>query len=107
MALTRTFNQTVRLRAQQDPMFRRGLLCTGLASLLEGELSAGKGAIRDYINATLGFEELALRVGKSSKSLHRMFGPHGNPSSANLLAVISTLQRVDRIKLEISAADAN
>lgn len=106
MALTRAFNENVRLRAQRDPAFRRDLLCAGLESLLEGELDAGKGVLRDYINATLGFEELALQVGKSSKSLHRMFGPHGNPSSANLLAVISALQRVDRIRLEISAADA-
>ena len=43
------------------------------------DVDTGKAVLRDYINATIGFEELSLVFGKSSKSLMRMFGPKGNP----------------------------
>jgi hypothetical protein len=33
--------------------------------------------LREYINATIGFEELSRVFGKSSKRLMRMFGPKG------------------------------
>lgn len=46
--------------------------------------------LRDHINATAGFDGLALRTGKPSKSLMRMFEPSGNPAAENLFAVIST-----------------
>jgi len=36
-------------------------------------------ALRDTINATIGFEELSRVFDKSSKSLMRMFGPKGKP----------------------------
>lgn len=105
MALTRDFIDTVRSRASGDPSFRRQLLCEGLEALLDGELEVGKSVLRAYINATIGFEDLAARVGTPSKSLHRMFGPHGNPHSANLFGVISILQQAERVRLEVSVSD--
>lgn len=104
MALTRDFIDTVRSRASDDPKFRRQLLCDALEALLEGELEVGKAVLRDYINATIGFEDLAAKVGTPSKSLHRMFGPRGNPKSANLFSVISTLQQAEKVRLEVSVS---
>ncbi|SFK83818.1 transcriptional regulator [Rhodanobacter glycinis] len=104
MALTRDFNEAVRSRASSDAAFRRQLLCNALGALLEGELDVGKSVLRDYINATIGFEGLSVRVGTPSKSLHRMFGPQGNPKSANLFNVISTLQQAEQIRLEVSVS---
>jgi hypothetical protein len=46
----------------------------------------------DYINASIGFTALARATGTPAKSLMRMFGPHGNPTAANLSGVISALQ---------------
>jgi len=64
----------------------------------------GKQAVlRDYINATIGFEELSEVFGKSSKSLMRMFGPKGNPQAGNLFAVIGYLQEKEGIHLEVKA----
>jgi len=40
--------------------------------MLSGDLETGKALLRDYINATIGFEPLAEAVGKSPKSLMRM-----------------------------------
>jgi DNA-binding phage protein len=62
-----------------------------------------KAVLRDYINATIGFEELSQVFDKSSKSLMRMFGPKGNPQASNLFAVIHYLQEQEGIHLEFKA----
>ena len=67
------------------------------------DLDAGKAVLRDYINATIGFEEPAEAFDKSSKSLMRMFGPKGNPQASNLFAVISYLQEREGIQTESKA----
>ena len=56
MPLTRDFKKTVQARAQRDPAFREGLLKEGVECLLAGDVEAGKIVLRDYINATIGFE---------------------------------------------------
>ncbi len=79
MTLTRDFKLTIQARAQRDPVFRRELLREGIESLLAGDVETGKTVLRDYINATVGFSELAEVTHRSSKSLMRMLGPNGNP----------------------------
>jgi hypothetical protein len=59
MALTRDFKETIKARAQRDSAFRKELLREGVASLLGGDVDAAKTVLRDYINATIGFAELA------------------------------------------------
>ena len=71
--------------------------------LLAGDVDTGKAVLRDYINATIGFEELSQVFEKSSKSLMRMFGPKGNPQASNLFAVIQYLQEQEGIHLEVKA----
>jgi len=106
MALTRSFTETVKARAQADVEFRRELLREALETLLEGELEVGKAVLRDYINATVGFEALSKIVGTPPKSLHRMLGPRGNPSSANLFGMISALREAEHVRLQVTLADA-
>jgi DNA-binding phage protein len=104
MTLTRSFKETVRTRASKDAAFRRALLLEGVGALIQGDTETGKGVLRDYINATLGFDELARLTGISAKSLMRMFGPDGNPQSSNLFAVIACLQEQEQVELEVRAA---
>ena len=104
MALTRDFKDTVQARAQRDPEFRRALLQEGIECLLGGDVEAGKIVLRDYINATIGFEGLGSRTGKSAKSLMRMFGPTGNPQARNLFEVIAGIQDHEGIHLEVKAS---
>ena len=66
-------------------------------------MDTGKAVLRDYINATVGFEDLGRLTGKSPKSLMRMFGPDGNPQARNLFDVISRLQEREGIRLEVQA----
>jgi len=103
MALTKDFKETIQLRAKSDPVFRKALLQEGAECLLSGDIDTGKAVLRDYINATIGFEELSQVFDKSSKSLMRMFGPKGNPQASNLFAVISYLQEQEGIHLEVKA----
>ena len=70
MALTRDFKETVRDRAQRDPAFREGLLSEGVECLLVGDVDTGKILLRDYINATIGFEELGSLDQKVSQEPH-------------------------------------
>ena len=105
MALTRDFKETVKARAERDVAFREALLTDAVEQLIAGEVEVGKAVLRDYINATVGFEKLAKATGTPSKSLMRMFGPKGNPRANNLLAVIGKLQRVSGVRLAVVGAD--
>lgn len=104
MALTRDFRETVQARAQRDREFRRAMLQEGIECLLGGDVDSGKIVLRDYINATIGFEALGSRTERSPKSLMRMFGPAGNPQARNLFEVIGCLQRHEGVHLEVKAS---
>ncbi len=101
MALTREFRETVKARAESDPAFREALLVEAVELLLEGDVDTGKAVLRNYINATIGFEELAAEVGSPSKSLMRMFSAKGNPRADNLFSVIKHLQKATGVHLAV------
>ncbi len=103
MALTRDFKETIKARAERDAAFREALLTEAIEQLLGGNLKVGKAVLRDYINATVGFERLAKATGTPSKSLMRMLGPNGNPRADNLFRMIGKLQRVSGVHLEVAA----
>jgi putative addiction module killer protein len=107
MPLTRSFRETVQARAQRDVKFRQALLGEAMQALLDGNLEEGRAALRSCINATIGFEKLGTALGRSPKSLMRMFGPSGNPTTENLLAVIRVLQAKTGVRLQVrTVADA-
>ena len=101
MPLTREFKQTVQARMKADRRYRKELLREGVECLLTGDLDTGKAILRDYINATIGFEELSRRTKRPVKSLMRMLGPSGNPQARNLLEVIGHLQRAEGLHFEL------
>lgn len=103
MPLTRAFKETVLADMKRDPEFAEAMLREGIEALLADEVEVGKDILRDYINATIGFERLGRKVKMSPKSLMRMFGPSGNPQMKNLFAVIATLQREAGIELHFAA----
>ena len=59
MVLTRDFKETIQARIKHDPDFREELLKEGVDCLLSGDVDTGKAVLRDYINATVGFDELS------------------------------------------------
>lgn len=104
MVLTKAFKETVKDRITHDGSFRRALLSEAVQMLIEGDMSSGKSILRDYINATVGFEDLAMATQRPAKSLMRMFGTDGNPTASNLFAVIGVLQERTGVHLEVRAS---
>lgn len=105
MALTRDFKQTVVERVRRDPEFARAMLDEAAMLFLNGEPETARLILRDLVNATVGFEELALMTAKPSKSLHRMLSPTGNPSMDNLAAIFSALRRKFRVGIEVRTVE--
>ncbi|HWS83983.1 MAG TPA: hypothetical protein VN207_06960 [Ktedonobacteraceae bacterium] len=103
MAIIRNFKETVQARALHDPAFREGLLRESIDSMLAGDTETGKALLRDYINATIGFEELGTLTHKSPKSLMRMCSPSGNPTANNLFDIIHVLQQKEGLHLQVQA----
>jgi DNA-binding phage protein len=101
MALTRDFKQTIRDRVQRDPVFRMALLREAADSLLSGDLDTAKAVLRDYINATMGFSELAEATHIPSKSLMRMLGPNGNPRADNIVDIMAYVQKHAGVRLQV------
>ena len=104
MGLTKDFRQTTYARAQRDVAFRKALLTEAINAYLSDEEAIGKAILKDFINATIGFEKLATIVRIPSKSLHRMLSPNGNPSTANFFAVLRALQEEIGVQLKVRAA---
>lgn len=101
MAITKDFKDTIQARALRDPEFRYGLLKESIEHMLNGDPITGKSLLRDYINATIGFEKLGDLIDKSPKSLMRMCSPEGNPTANNLFGILHTLQKQEGMHLEV------
>ncbi len=98
------FNALVWRRIKADPEFARAVLAGAARDFLEGDHVTAQLLLRDYVNATLGFEELGRRLGKSPKSLMRMLSVKGNPRADNLCAILKALQEHEGITLTVKAA---
>jgi DNA-binding phage protein len=103
MALTRSFKDFIKSRVENDAEFRQALFQEAVQTLIEGDMDTAKSVLRDYINATIGFQALAEITGTPPKSLMRMFGPKGNPQARHLLGVIAALQTASGIHFEVHA----
>ncbi len=104
MPLTRDFKETIQARARRDEAFREALLTEAVDAMLSGDVETGKTVLRDYINATVGFDALAAVTQKSPKSLMRMLGPNGNPQARNLFKIVAYLQTKAGLQLKVRAA---
>jgi DNA-binding phage protein len=102
MTLTRDFKETIKARVARDPEFRDALFMEALNAYLAGDAETGKALLRNLINATIGFDALALEIHKSSKSLHRMLAPKGNPTTENFFDMLRVLQQKTGVRLEVS-----
>ena len=102
MPLTHAFKDTIRARAQRDPAFRQALLRESVECMLNGDLETGKSVLRDYVNATVGFQNLEKSTQIPAKSLMRMLGPKGSPSVANLSSILTALQKSEGVYFELT-----
>ena len=102
MPLTHDFKETIRARAQREPAFRQALLREAVECIINGDLATGKAVLRDYVNATVGFQHLEKRTHIPVKSLMRMLSPKGSPSAANLSSILTALQKSEGVRFELA-----
>lgn len=105
MTLTRDFKKTVVERVAQDPAFAKALLDEAATLFLSGEPETARLILRDLVNATVGFEQLAALTHKPSKSLHRMLSPKGNPSMDNLAAIFAALNGWLKVRFDVRVVE--
>ncbi len=91
MPLTRSFRETVAKRLQTDMTYRTALVEEAVQNILDGDVAIALGQLRDVVNATMGFDALAVATGVPKTSLMRMLGPNGNPRADNLSGILRAL----------------
>ncbi|MGB5224765.1 MAG: transcriptional regulator [Arenicellales bacterium] len=101
MAITRDYKDTINERVSREPAFTAALLDEAITLFLNGEPEVARLVLRDLVNATVGFEQLALEVDKPSKSLHRMLSARGNPTMDNLTKIIGILRNNLGLDIEV------
>ncbi|ODC04597.1 hypothetical protein BFW38_14730 [Terasakiispira papahanaumokuakeensis] len=96
MALTREFKDTV-MTLCRDPDYRKSLLLEALESYLEGDIAVGNAMLRDYLNGTQAFEEIANSLEMKESSLRRMVSSTGNATAKNLFRLFKSCQEREGI----------
>ena len=107
MALTRNFKKTVIARVERDPAFAKAMLDEAATLFLNDDPETARLILRDLVNATVGFEQLAKLTDTPSKSLHRMLSPKGNPSMDNLAAIFGAVGSRLKVGLEVHTVRAS
>ena len=103
MPLTRDYRETILARARRDAEFRELMLLDGVQCLLAGDVKVAKLTLRDYIEATVGYEKLGKLTRRPPEHLSRMFGDECDPTAGDLLEVVCGIQRHEGVRLEVHA----
>ncbi len=106
MALVTDYKQTVVDRVKSDPAFARALLDEAATLFLNGESHTARLILRDLVNATIGFESLAVETSKPASSLLRMLSSSGNPSMDNLAAILGVVRKKLGVELQAHTVEA-
>jgi DNA-binding phage protein len=101
MSSTRDYKETINERVKSDSDFAGALLDEALSLFLNGESDVARLVLRDLVNATVGFENLATEIEKPSKSLHRMLSAKGNPTMNNLTNIFTVLRHKLDVNIEV------
>lgn len=101
MVLTRHFKETIQKRVKADPKFAQTLFNEAISLFLTGEPETAKIILRDLVNATIGFEELAAEINKPNKSLHRMLSNTGNPTMSSLSAIFAAICKSLKVRVTV------
>lgn len=101
MPLTRPYEETIKERAQWDPVYRAMLLPDTIDLLLSDDVRVGKISLHHCIYATIGYEKLGELMGKSPDDIKRMCHPDYDTSVNDLFEIIGHVQRHEGIRLEV------
>jgi DNA-binding phage protein len=101
MMITRDVTETIDARISRDSEFAIALLDEAISLFLNGEPETARLILRDLVNATIGFEGLAIATERPSKSLHRMLSAKGNPTMDHLTLIFAALRRELKVEFTV------
>ncbi len=93
-------------RVRREPEFAKALLDEAATLFLNGEPHTARLILRDLVNATVGFETLAVETAKPAKSLHRMLSKQGNPTMDNLAAILRVVRKKLGVEIQAHTVEA-
>lgn len=91
---------TIQTRIKSDPAFAEALLKEATDMFLNGDAEAARLLLRDVVNATVGFEQIAVATNRPSKSVHRMLSARGNPTMDSLTAIFLALKKALHVDIK-------
>ena len=99
---TRDAMETIIERIKESPKFKRARLARAVELCNSGEVDVAKITLRNYIAGTIGYEELAKKLGTSPKSIKAMLNVGSNPRANDLFALINELQESTGVHLNVN-----
>jgi hypothetical protein len=96
--------ERVKSRIRTDDAFGDAIFSEAIEVLLANDMATAKSVLFDFIDATIGFEELAIQSAMPPDALRDMFSLSGDPSAGELFRVLAILQQHQGIQFEVSTA---
>ncbi len=101
--LRRYGEETLLEIVRRKPKERKRLLVASVRYFLDGDVELGKSALRNYVDAKIGYTGLSELTGLPVESLKILFSRNSNPEVQDLFGVIRKMHRREGIKLEVEA----
>ena len=98
------FDAAIKKMVENKPEIGTQMLEDAINAFLSSDLNEARVLLRQYVNATLGFKELARLTGKQDKNLMRALSTNGNPTMATFVEILGALQKASGVTLTAHAA---
>lgn len=104
-ALNQDLSRAIYQRLQKGPTFRACVLRESVRAMLDDNVELTKGLLRRVIDATLGYDDLAVLIDGHPKSLVRMLSASGNPSAKHLVGILTRVARANGVGFAVQLAE--
>ncbi|NJM48129.1 MAG: transcriptional regulator [Alkalinema sp. RU_4_3] len=102
-ALTQDISKIVSARIKREPELALGLLDDALSLFLNGEPDVARLVLRDVVNGTIGFSELATMTSCTVEQLDQMLSANGDPKMGELTKNLAVLRRELRVEIQVQS----
>lgn len=105
-ALNVDLSRAIYQRLHTGSTFRACVLREAVRAMLDDNLDLTKGLLRRVIDATVGYDDLAVRMEGHPKSLMRMLSPAGNPSARHLVGILTRMAQANGVTFVVHLGEA-
>lgn len=99
-------NEVIVEQLKSDREFLKEHLCDAFNSLFTGDHRVACLMLRDIVNATIGFQQLAKKLGKKDKTVMGYLGGKSNPTISNLFAIVYAVIEHEHLVVDAQFKDA-